>query len=331
LDWVEVSISIASGATELVTGALLNAGITGMVIEDDNEIRKILESPDKYWDYVGDNIFNNTEACIKFYVTDDIFGHESVLLVKQGLDSLMAAAISENFACPLGSLDIKSKKVNDEDWENNWKKYYKPFRVGEKIIIKPVWEELGGLDGLGGAVVFNIEPGHVFGTGLHQTTQLCIMGLEKYISKESKVLDLGCGTGILSIISMLLGAQYAYAVDIDNSAYKTAYHNAKLNNINENYHVLIGDVLEDEGLRGEVIGQGFNIVVANIVSDVIIGLLGFVRGIILNGGTFIASGIITERENDVLNALSEEGFEVINKFEKDGWVSIISKVGKGLA
>ncbi len=319
LEWIEIKISMSSAAIEIVTGVLLNLGISGIIIEDDNEIQDILNSPLKYWDYVDEDLANrkNEEAFIKFYLSNDLIGKETLLSVEQELNKLKKS----EFEFSLGSLDLISVNVDDEDWVNNWKKHYKTFKIGDNIIIKPAWEEKIYEEG----IVFNIEPGHVFGTGLHQTTQLCIIELEKIINSDSEVLDLGCGTGILSIISRMLGAKYAYAVDIDHNAEKTAYYNAELNNIKENYFVYIGDVLEDDELREKMLRQKYNVVVVNIVADVIIGLLDFVNEILKSGGTFICSGIIDEREDDVLNALKSKNFEILSKSEKDGWVCIVSK------
>ena len=248
-----------------------------------------------------------------------------MLNVKEAIKNLKN--IEQEVALDLGRLEIETTfNLNDEEWLNKWKEFYKPFTLGEKILIKPVWEDVENTDG---KVVFNINPGHVFGTGLHQTTQLCITNLEKYVTNESVVLDLGCGSGILSIISLLLGAKSAFAVDIDENAVKVAYENAELNKIDKDkYFVTSGNVVTDEKLKEQIGYKKYDIVLANIIADVICFISPVVPQQLKDDGVFIASGIIKDRLQDVYDALNQNGLEPIDTITKDEWVCVISKIKK---
>lgn len=323
MKWIEVSIYTTSEAVDILTAFLLEQGITGVEIEDDEEMKQFLKNnlqKNNYADYIEDNLLykDSGEVRVKFYVTGDSNGNKMLASVKKQLPQFVNSCIGIN----LGRLYLEIEDVDDEDWEHNWKKYYKPFNIGQNIIIKPQWENY---DNLHNKIVFNINPGHLFGTGLHQTTQLVIIELEKHVSRSSKVLDLGCGTGILSIISLLLNAEHATAVDIEPSAIDIAYENAKINGLNkEKYTVLSGNVLENEDLCNKILSYKYNLVIVNIVADVIIQLLDFIKIALQQGGILIASGIIVEREEDVKIALKENNFIINDIYNKDNWICIVS-------
>lgn len=321
MEWIEIKIYTTTEGIEPVSAMLLDTGITGIQIEDDDELKEFITTSSKYWDYVDEELLNKKkeDTRIKVYISNNPYGNEIFFSIKEGLKRLK----SMDIGIDLGKLDYKVANMNDEDWLNKWKEYYKPFDVGEKLIIKPVWEEI---DNNKDKIIFNINPGHVFGTGLHQTTQLCIIELEKYVNESSFVLDLGCGSGILSIISLLLGAKKANAVDIDENAVKTAYENASLNNIsNDRYYVTSGNIIDDEKLKDEIGYNKYDIVVANIIADVIISITDIVKKQLKNNGVFIASGIIKDRVTDVKDTLIENNFEIISENIKDEWVCIVSK------
>ncbi len=330
MEWIECKIYTTSQGVEPVYGMLTECGINAIQVQDDEDMRLFLNNNRMSWDYVDDSLINsnNTEVILTFYVNALSEGLEAISSVKEGIKRLPSLIINSDFeeeVLNLGSLRLELENVNDEQWLNNWKKYYKPFNVGEKILIKPVWENVENADN---RIIFNINPGYVFGTGLHQTTQLCIEQLEKYVNPQKSLLDLGCGSGILSIISLLLGAKSAFAVDIDSSAVDVAYENANLNNINKGkYTVVAGNVLEDKELIKTITNDNtkYNIVVANIVADVIIALSPLVTTLIEIDGVFITSGIIKERLEEVYSALNENGFIIENTIFKDDWVCVVSK------
>ena len=211
--------------------------------------------------------------------------------------------------------------IEDADWENNWKAFYKPMEIGERLMVIPDWEEADPK----GRAALRLNPGLAFGTGGHATTRLCLTALERIVAPGMKVLDLGCGSGILSIAALLLGAERAFACDIDDKAVDVAYENAALNGVDrERYTVRAGDVLSDAGLRKEM-GTGYDVVVANIVSDVIIALAPAVRGLMKEGGRFLASGIIDSREEEVRAALEAAGLAVEEARASEGWVSFLCR------
>lgn len=321
MDWIRVTIYTSPEGIEAVTGSLYCLGITGLEIEDEKDFKDFLENNKQYWDYVDDELLKekHKETCVKTYVSDDVNGRELLTAVKSSMAELKSADTLGEY----GALRVEADGINTEDWANNWKQYYHTMEIGEKLIIKPMWEEYNEPTD---RIVFNINPGMSFGTGSHYTTQLCLEELEKYIKPGDRMLDLGCGSGILSIISLMLGAEKAVAVDIDPNAVDTAYENAAMNNIGkDNYTVLSGNVVTDEDIQAEISKNKYEVVAANIVADVIIGLAPKAREYMKEGGVFITSGIISDREADVAEALTENGFEIVSVNRRKDWVSIVCR------
>ena len=320
MDWLAVSIYVAPEGIEALCGRLYSIGITGVEIEDKDDFEEFLENNKQYWDYVDDELREKMqgETRVKIYISDNENGHKMLESVRGELAALKSLGDKA-----YENLRIEMESVREEDWENNWKKYFKPIYVGDRLVIKPEWETI---DDAEGKIVFNIDPGMTFGSGQHETTRLCVETLDKLVKKGDKVLDLGCGSGILSIISLLLGAKSATAVDIDPNCKKIAYANAALNDIGEDvYKVVAGNILTNEAFKEETENEGpFDIVVANIVADVIIPLSKDVRRYLKQGGAFIASGIIDLRIDEVRAAIEENGF-IIDEIKKENdWYAIIS-------
>ncbi len=206
-----------------------------------------------------------------------------------------------------------------EDWENNWKQYFKPIKVGNKLLIRPIWIDDYDADG---RVVLNLEPGIAFGTGTHETTRLCLEALENYIKPDTHMLDVGCGSGILSVAGMLLGASDVTGVDIDKLAVKVAVENGKLNNLAyPSYNMIVGNLID------RITGK-YSVVTANIVADAIIMLTPDVKKFLDEDAVYIVSGIIDIREDEVLSCLIENGFEIINRSTENGWVCLECKLIK---
>ena len=321
MEWLKVSIFTTSEGIEPLSGRLYGAGITGIEIEDEQDFNEFLENNTEYWDYVDDDLreAKKGETKVIVYVSDNAAGREQLMAIKAELAAMKAIDTDKRF----GRLEFETDGLNEEDWANNWKKYYHPIEIGEKILIKPVWETI---DEKTDRVVFNIEPGLSFGTGSHETTQLCLETLEKYIKPGMKVLDLGCGSGILSVIALLLGAESAVAVDIDPNAVDIAYENAERNGIGKDrYTAYAGNILTDEKIQDAISGQEYDIVLANIVADVIIALSPAAKKYMKSGGVFITSGIISDRAEEVKQTLEDTGFEIISEQSKKDWVSITCK------
>lgn len=322
MEWIEVFVATSQMGLEPVEGVLYQCGLNGLMIHDEADFAEFLENPNREWDYVADELVEEKQeqtTGITFFLRDNLYGREQLSQIKSALQSVKETEKELD----LGSLEVTMKNVAEEDWANNWKKYFKPFPVGDKIMIKPSWEELPAQTD---KIILKIDPGHIFGTGTHETTQLCMELIEKYVKKDDMVLDIGCGSGILSIASLLLDAKEADAVDIDPNAIQIAYENSDRNDIDRNrYHVKAGNILEDKELQTSYSGKKYDLVAANIVADVIIALTKQVPDYIKDGGIFLCSGIITERKEDVLEALKAANFAVLDIKEKTSWVAIATR------
>lgn len=322
MEWIEVFVATSQMGLEPVEGVLYQCGLNGLMIHDEADFAEFLENPNREWDYVADELVEEKQeqtTGITFFLRDNLYGREQLSQIKSALQSVKETEKELD----MGSLEVTMKNVAEEDWANNWKKYFKPFPVGDKIMIKPSWEELPAQTD---KIILKIDPGHIFGTGTHETTQLCMELIEKYVKKDDMVLDIGCGSGILSIASLLLDAKEADAVDIDPNAIQIAYENSDRNDIDRNrYHVKAGNILEDKELQASYSGKKYDLVAANIVADVIIALTKQVPDYIKDGGIFLCSGIITERKEDVLEALKAANFAVLDIKEKTSWVAIATR------
>ena len=319
MNWIQVTVFTTSQGIEPVSGRLYQLGITGLEIEDELDFKDFLENNRRYWDYVDEELTEKMkgETKIKVYVSDDTAGRDLLIAIKSTLAELKSLDKDGEF----GRLETEADNMTEEDWAKNWRQYFHTMEIGERIIIKPEWEQVGDTNG---RVVFNIEPGMSFGTGSHFTTQLCLEALEKYIVPGVKMLDLGCGSGILSVVSLLLGADMAVAVDIDPNAVDTAYANAERNGIDKSkYTVLAGNVLSDADVQREISKNRYDVVAANIVADVIIALAPKTREYMKDNGVFITSGIISDRIDDVSRALSKNGFCIKDTVRRGDWASII--------
>ncbi len=317
MKWLEIKVITTTEAIEALSGILIDKGVQGVQIEDDLDLKNFLKNNYLNWDYVDDELQNKGESdtTITFYLSKNEYGSQILRDVKDAISWLKES----DFGIDFGSLDMFMKDVDDDDFLHNWKKYYAPFKIGEKIVVCPDWEEYEAKDD---EIVFKIEPGTAFGTGLHQTTKLVTLFLEKYINETSDIIDIGTGSGILSIIGLLLGAKSALAIDIDKNCVDVAENNAKMNFV-QNFSTMFGDILVDEALREVAYAKKYDVICANIVADVIISIKDVAFDLIKDDGIFITSGIISEREQDVILALTEIGFKVKEKNQMDDWLSIV--------
>jgi len=309
--WLEVHIDTNHAGLETVQALLSALDVDGVMIEDEEEFRDFLENNRDYWDYVDEDLSAHMagRSRITFYLEAGEKGFSKLGEVRVALEKLKQERHD------LGTLLMTLEDVQDADWENNWKQYYKPMEIGERLLVIPQWEEADP----GDRVPLYLDPGLTFGTGAHATTRLCLEALEALVHGGERVLDLGCGSGILSVAALRLGAGSAAAVDIDDKCRDAARENAALNGIGpEKLDILIGNILTDKAVA-EKIGGGYDIVLANIVADVIIALAPRVRGLLNEGGTFLCSGVIEGRAGEVEAALTAAGLAVRERREAGGW------------
>lgn len=317
MEWTEVNIYTATPAIDLLCSKLEDIGIKGFAIRDAEDFNEFLENKNGQWDYIDDDLMglSQCETCITVYLPDNNQGKDMLLAVRSMLAEVKSADTDNSY----GRLVAELSSIREEDWANNWKQYFKPLKVGEKLIIKPSWEECTDT---GNRKILEIDPASSFGTGQHHTTRLCLELLEKSLSQGDRILDMGCGSGILSIGAMLLGAENAVAVDIDENAAATAAENAAKNNIPaEKYTTYFGNILNDTILAGKIDSQ-YDIITANIVADVLIAMKDHFVRYIRKNGILIVSGIITERMDEVIDAISSVGFEMLEVNTKEGWAAV---------
>ena len=318
MEWIQVAIDTTHEGVETLTSALEDIGIRGFEIEDSADFDEFMQSEFPYRDYVDDDLIKekaDASVRVKIYVSGNEAGHEQLLSVRELLSSLSGNE-------ELGTLELSFETMNEEDWSENWKQFFHPLKIGERVLIRPEWEDCENEDG---RVVFTINPGMSFGTGSHATTQLCLEAIEEYTKDGDAILDLGCGSGILSIVACLLGAEHATAMDIDKNAVDIAIRNAELNGVfSDKFEAMAGNIIDDEALRAKFSSEKYDIVAANIVSDVIIGISPFVADFVKDDGIFIASGIITDRLDEVLGYI-KKNFEIIKICDKNDWASIIAR------
>ena len=302
--WLEVTLPVPADRLERVCNLLTANGMTGLVVEEEGDFLRFLEQNRQYWDYVDEGLAARMKGAsrVKFYVPDSEEGQRQLRQYLAGLEEYEPQTVS----------------LREEDWATSWQKYYQPIPVGNRVYIVPDW--MRGEPVPDGRVPLYLNPGLTFGTGAHPTTQLCLELLEEVIRPGDQVLDLGCGSGILAIAALALGASRAVGVDIDPKAADVAFENAALNGIGtDRLSVYAGDVLSDKKLAARL-GPGQNrVVLANIVADVIIPLSAKAGEFMTPDGVFLTSGVIDGREDEVRAALEADGFAVVKHLERGGW------------
>lgn len=303
--WTEIAVTVDTKDID-TAGDIANMVVPyGIYIEDysalEEETMQIA-----HIDLIEESLLekDRTKGIIHVYINPEENPLESTSFIAERLNAL---GIKHE-------ITISDCKV--EDWQNNWKQYFHPMPIGKKLLIRPVWED--NYDA-GDRKVLNIEPGLAFGSGSHPTTQLCLETLENYITPDSTVLDIGCGSGILSIAALLLGARSAFGVDIDSLAVKTAKANALQNGFGDDKFTVVQGNLSDK------VNGKFNVVVANIVADIIMEFNKTVGDFLTDDGVYITGGIIESREDEVLFSFAQNGFEVTNRFENNGWLVFVLK------
>ena len=316
MDFIEVSIKTTSEGVDTLVSVLEDMGIKGFTIEDSQDFNEFLETVTPHWDYVDEDLMKlrDVPTTVKFYPADNAQGRALIHDVLEKLDELRTQDVSKN----LGELTVDFQGVRDEDWANAYKKYFKPFPVGEKLVIKPSWEEYENRDN---RTILEIDPSSSFGTGSHETTKLCLTCMEKIVRPGDCVLDMGCGSGILSAAALLLGAGRVTCVDIDENCITTTRENLARNGFDETYcRTFCGNAISDAALADQIAAEQYDLIAANIVADVIIAMRPLFHRCLKPGGTLLTSGIIGPRAEEVKEQLEAAGFQVRERFELNDWV-----------
>ncbi|MED1664283.1 50S ribosomal protein L11 methyltransferase [Brevibacillus laterosporus] len=310
MNWSEVSIHTTAEAVEAVSSILYEAGAGGVVIEDPEILSREWSTPFGEIYHLSPDDFPTDGVIVKAYFPVNSYLGETVEEIKTQVNELLT------FGLDVGKGTVTMTEVHEDDWASAWKKYYKPVAISDHITITPIWEEYKPKRE--GELIIEMDPGMAFGTGTHPTTVLCIRAIERYLKKGDRVYDVGTGTGILSIAAAKLGASSLTAMDLDEIAVRSAQENCVINKVDDKVLVKQNNLLDG-------INEKVEVVVANILAEVIIRFTDDVHRVLLPGGTFIASGIIGARENDVKEALATSKLEVIETVYMEDWVAIIAK------
>ncbi|WP_226036949.1 50S ribosomal protein L11 methyltransferase [Aquibacillus saliphilus] len=310
MKWSELCIHTTNEAIEPISNILHEAGASGVVIEDPSDLVKERES---FYGEIYDlnpNDYPEEGVFVKAYLPANSFLAESVDEIKQAVNNLLLYDID------LGTNQLTLNEINEEDWATAWKKYYKPVKISEKVTITPTWEEYKPVSS--DEIIIELDPGMAFGTGTHPTTVLSIQALERFISKDQTIIDVGSGSGVLSIASALLGAKEVYAFDLDEIAVESTISNAKLNKVDNKIHAKQNSLLDN-------VNQQADVIVSNILAEIIMQFEKTAYDCLKPGGLFITSGIIQGKKQQVKDALINAGFEIVEVNQMEDWIAIIAK------
>ncbi len=312
MDWIRMTVRTTTEGAEAVSAMFMELGIPGAVIEDKADIQ-INQRPEGQWDIIDENIAKNMEDDVKVtvYAAGDARAQDIVAHARQELNRLRGMDLGFD----AGKLTLEVDSIDDEDWAENWKSQYKPFRLGRHFVVKPTWERF---EKQPGDMIIEIDPGMAFGSGTHETTGMCVALVEEYVKLGDRVIDVGTGTGILAIAAGKMGASDVLATDLDAMAVRVARENADLNGMKEIIRTREGNLLE-------AVDEVADVAVANIIADVIIMMAAPIRAHIRPGGVFICSGIARERQDEVIDALNAAGYETLDVRNQGEWTAIAAR------
>lgn len=299
MKYIEMTINTSKNKKDIIEGILFDYGIYNTE-EISSDLVDELDQDEKDWDFIDYPLLNSEENIFAIRVYPEKL--EDAKNLKSELEEK-----------ELGKCKIEEK--DDQDWANNWKKYYKPLEIGEKLAIVPEWENYENKD----REIIKINPGMAFGTGTHESTYMCLELLEKYVNKDDEIFDIGCGSGILAIAALKLGAKRALAIDIDEKCIDASHENASLNKLEDKMEIKKGNLLD-------VVKGRADLIVSNIIAEIIVDEIKNLKNHMDKGGIFITSGIIKERRQMVIDALEENGFEIIDELDKNNWVAIVGRL-----
>ena len=315
MKWNQFRLKTTTEAEDIVSSMLADLGIEGVQIED-----KIpLTQPDKeqmFVDILPDMPEDDGCAYLTFYLDEEVDKHEMLLKVRQELEEMRSYL-------NVGDCTIEESQTEDVDWVNNWKQYFHQFYIDDILVI-PSWENVEAKDS--DKMVIHIDPGTAFGTGMHETTQLCIRQLKKYVTEDTEILDVGCGSGILGMLALKFGAKHSVGTDLDPCAIDATYENMDNNGISrDQYEVMIGNIIDDKEVQDKVGYEKYDIVAANILADVLVPLTPVIIHQLKKGGIYITSGIIEDKEEVVVEAVKKAGLEVLEVNHQGEWVSVTAR------
>ena len=321
MEWLEVTIKTISPAIDLLGARLTAIGYDSFIIDDSEDFSEFLKDNTQYWDYVDEGLARKMQnvSQIRLYLPHDAQAPEQIAQLKSELEVFRA----QNPDTDLGSLEVSLQNLQEEDWEESWKQYYQPIPIGEKLLIVPQWLSPENPEH---RIPVVLDPGMIFGTGAHASTQMCLRALEQTIHGGERVIDLGSGSGILSIAALLLGAQEATGVDIDPKAEDIARENAALNGLTApKFRAVTGNVIGDKAMMESLSEGGYDVVLANIVADVIIPLSAVVPHFLRPDGVFICSGILNTRLPEVERAIEAAGLTITQREMQEDWCRLTAR------
>lgn len=313
--WNKFRLKTTTEAEDLVSSMLMDLGIEGVEIEDKVPLTQA-DKEQMFVDILPQIERDDGIAYLSFYLEEDVDKEEMLAKVRNEFEAMRAYA-------NVGEGAIEESQTEDLDWVNNWKQYFHQFYVDDILII-PSWEKVKPEDE--DKMIIHIDPGTAFGTGMHETTQLCIRQLKKHVTKETRILDVGCGSGILGMLALKFGAAYSVGTDLDPCAIDATYENMEVNGITrDQYEVMIGNIIDDKEVQDKVGYDKYDIVVANILADVLVPLTPVILNQLKKGGVYITSGIIDDKEDTVVEAVKAAGLEVLEVTYQGEWVSVTAR------
>ena len=315
MKWNQFRLKTTTEAEDIVSSMLADLGIEGVQIEDKIPLTQS-DKEQMFVDILPDIPEDDGCAYLTFYLDEDVDKQEMLLKVRQELEEMRSYL-------NVGECTIEESQTEDVDWVNNWKQYFHQFYIDDILVI-PSWENVEAKDS--DKMVIHIDPGTAFGTGMHETTQLCIRQLKKYVTEDTEILDVGCGSGILGMLALKFGAKHSVGTDLDQCAIDATYENMDNNGISrDQYEVMIGNIIDDKAVQDKVGYEKYDIVAANILADVLVPLTPVIIHQMKKGGIYITSGIIEDKEDVVVKAVKEAGLEVLEVNHQGEWVSVTAR------
>lgn len=315
MKWNQFRLKTTTEAEDIVSSMLADLGIEGVQIEDKIPLTQS-DKEQMFVDILPDMPEDDGCAYLTFYLDEEVDKHEMLLKVRQELEEMRSYL-------NVGDCTIEESQTEDVDWVNNWKQYFHQFYIDDILVI-PSWENVEAKDS--DKMVIHIDPGTAFGTGMHETTQLCIRQLKKYVTEDTEILDVGCGSGILGMLALKFGAKHSVGTDLDPCAIDATYENMDNNGISrDQYEVMIGNIIDDKEVQDKVGYEKYDIVAANILADVLVPLTPVIIHQLKKGGIYITSGIIEDKEEVVVEAVKKTGLEVLEVNHQGEWVSVTAR------